>query len=171
MRDDRGLLCWNRRFVGSFECLRRGCERQDRSGGESPQRAGKSDWLVPRSRTEIDARWAGGWPFVTMAVCGIEERGLGGGIAGDAACARRLQVDASQERPQRCAGDCAIDAPRLVPRGSLQVDVGAGSARALDGAQAGSVEAVRHRDELARHIARFWPEDWKDEPEPLRPPG
>jgi len=48
-----------------------------------------------------------------------------------------------------------IDAARLVSAGSLQVIGGAGDdAGAADGAQAGSIEAVRYRDEPARDITR-----------------
>ena len=143
-RDEHGLLCRNRRFVGSLQCLRCGFERQDRARGESLERAGKPDRLVPSARACVDAHGTGGRSFVAMAICGAEERRLGGGVAGDPARARRLQGDAGQERSQRRAGDRAIDAAGLVPPGSLQVDTGAGSARAADGAQAGSVEAVRH---------------------------
>ena len=58
-------------------------------------------------------------------------------------------------RPQRCARHRATDAARLVPPGALQVACGAGGAGAADGAQAGAVEAVRRRDEPARHPARL----------------
>ena len=37
--------------------------------------------------------------------------------------------------------------------GALQVDGRTGSARPTSGAQAGAIEAVRHRDEPARHSA------------------
>src|SRR5208283_2582101 len=103
-----------------------------------------------------------------MALRGDEKDRLGGGVAGDAACARRLQGDAGQNRPQGRARDCAIDAARLVPSGSLQVDVGAGSSRFADGAQTRPVEAVRYGDEPARDIAWFWPEGRGDKANPFR---
>ena len=42
--------------------------------------------------------------------------------------------------------------------GALQVDGGAGGARAVDGAQAGAIEAVGCADEPARSVARLRPE-------------
>ena len=52
-------------------------------------------------------------------------------------------------------GIARADAAGLVPPGALQVDGRTGSARPADGAQAGAIEAVRHRDEPARHSTRF----------------
>ena len=112
----------------------------------------------------------GGGSVVAMALRGDEKRGLGGGVAGDAACARRLQGDAGQNRPQGCPRDCAIDAARLVPSGSLQIDVGSGGSRFADGAQIGPVQASRYRDEPARDIARLWPEGRGDKANPVRLP-
>ena len=65
-------------------------------------------------------------------------------------------------RPQRRARHCATDAAGLVPPGALQVDGGPGGARAADRAQAGAIEAVRHRDEPARHSARLRAQGWAD---------
>src|SRR5271169_380487 len=48
-----------------------------------------------------------------------------------------------------------IEVAGLVPPGALQVDGRTGSARPADGAQAGAIEAVRHRDELARQGQTF----------------
>ena len=66
-----------------------------------------------------------------------------------------FQGDAGEDGPQRRARDCAADAAGLVPAGALQVDGRAGDAGAADGAQAGAIEAARHRDEPARHSARL----------------
>ena len=85
-----------------------------------------------------------------------------GRAVGDAARARCVQGDAGEDRPQRCARDCAADAAGLVPAGALQVDGGAGDARAAHRAQAGAIEASRRRDEPARHFARLRAEGRQD---------
>ena len=79
-----------------------------------------------------------------------------------------LQDDAGQDRSQRRARHRAADAAGLVPSGPLQVDGGAGDAGAADGAQAGPVEALRRRDEPARHIARVRAEGGADHAEAFR---
>ena len=107
---------------------------------------------------EPGADRAGGRAAVAMALRGDAGGGPCGRAAGDAARARRLQGDAGEERPQRRARHRAADAAGLVPAGALQVDGGAGDARAADRAQAGAVEAARHRDEPARDSARLRPE-------------
>ena len=60
---------------------------------------------------------------------------------GDTARARRAQDDASEERSQRRARDCATDAARLVPPGALQVDGRVGDARAACRAQTAAGKA------------------------------
>ena len=84
---------------------------------------------------------------------------------------RSVQDDAGEDRPQRRARDCAADAAGLVPPGALQVAGGAGGARAADCAQAGAVEAVRRRDEPARHPARLRAEGRADHAERALPGG
>jgi hypothetical protein len=61
----------------------------------------------------------------------------------------------------------ATDAARLVPPGPLQVDGGAGDAGVVDGAQAGSIEALRYRDESARDVARLRAEGRADDAKAL----
>ena len=166
--DDHGPLCGDRRVFGSIERLRRGRRREDRAGGEDRQRAGGADRLVRRARARSGADRPGGRAVVAMALRGDEAGGLGGGAAGDAACAHGAADDAGQDRPQRRARHRATDAARLVPSGALQIDGGAGDAGAADGAQAGSIEALRHRDEPARDIARFRAEGGADDAKALR---
>src|SRR6478672_12592617 len=85
-----------------------------------------------------------------MALWGAAGNGAGGGTAGDAAREDGAIDDAGEDGPQRRARHSAADAVGLVPPGALQVDGRTGSARPADGAQAGAIEAVRHRDKPAR---------------------
>src|SRR4029077_3802190 len=109
---------------------------------------------------EPGADRAGGGSIVAMALWGAAGSGAGGGTAGDAACKDSVIDDAGEDGPQRRAPHSAADAAGLFPLGTLQVDGRPGSARPADGAQAGAIEAVRRRDEPARHSARLRAQSW-----------
>ena len=87
---------------------------------------------------ETGADRARGRAVVAMALCGHAGGGTCGRAAGDPACARCVQDDAGQDRPQGRPRDRAADAAGLVPAGALQVGAGAGDAGAADRAQAGA---------------------------------
>ena len=86
-----------------------------------------------------------------------------GGTSGDAAREGGAVGDAGEDGPQGRTGAGAADAPGLVPPGALQVDGRPGDARAAHRAQAGAVQAPRHRDEPARHSARIWAQGGADD--------
>ena len=94
-------------------------------------------------------------PLSQWLYAGMAEAGLGGGTAGDPPCACGVQDHAGEDRSQGRVGDCAADAARVVPSGSLQIAVGPGGAGPVDGAQAGAVQAARCGDEPAGGVAGF----------------
>src|SRR6202048_3646873 len=76
-RDDHGLLCRNRRVIGTVKRMRVGRRRQDRSRGEGRERAGGADCVAWQSRSCDDADRAGGGASVAMVVFGGEAGGSG----------------------------------------------------------------------------------------------
>ena len=146
----------------------RGRDRQDRPGSEGGERAGGTDWLVRGARPGARADRAGGRALVAMALRGDAADGSCGRASGDAACPGRVQGDAGEVGPQRCARDRPVDAARLVSAGALQIDCSPGGPRAVDGAQAGAIEAVRRGDEPAGHFARVRPEGRSHHAFPVR---
>jgi hypothetical protein len=64
-----------------------------------------------------------------MALCWHEAGRVAGGAARNPACAHCLQDHAGEDPSQGCPRYRAVDAPRVVPSGALQVAGGAGNPR------------------------------------------
>src|SRR3954453_22609085 len=88
-----------------------------------------------------------------MVLCRDARCGLGGGAAGETACAPRLQGHARKDRPQGCPWHCAVAATGVVPAGALQVSAGTGNAGSADRTEAVANEISGRDDEPAWRAA------------------
>ena len=75
-RDDHGLLCRDRRVIGSFERVRCGCLRQDREGGEGSERTGGlTAWFkalpVALARIGLEAGPLSQWLYAGLKEAGF----------------------------------------------------------------------------------------------------
>src|SRR5687768_15155362 len=127
--------------------------------------------MAGQAGSQAGADRPGSRSVVAMASWRVEPGRPEGGASGDPACARGVQGDVGEDRPQGCARDRAADALGLVSAGALQVAAGAGDAGAAGGAQAAAEAAARRGDERARDLAELRGEGRPDDGAWLRGPG
>src|SRR5215210_7621429 len=96
-RDDHGLLCTNRRVIGTIKRVRRGWNRQDHSREEGCERTGCADGMDRFPGVRREPGWPGSWTAVAMAFHGNEAGRTRGRVAGDTPRSGCLQRHACED--------------------------------------------------------------------------
>src|SRR5512135_1091269 len=97
--DSHGLLCRDRRVVGTKQRVRGGRKRQDRARGEGGERAGSVGGVLPGSQPGSDTDRSGGGSLVAVAACRSGGGRVYGGDAGNPARQGSAVGDDGQDRP------------------------------------------------------------------------